>query len=155
MGRLVGLLLGGLSGVVHDRIALLSTEFREEAVRARSMLIGSVAVILLAALALAFVGLAIVVAAGEQYRAVAAGGVALVFAAGAAYAVWQMRALRADKPGPFSASLAELKKDREALTQRAQSGRDDLAQGGRELARLVSIGLIAYTIARRLRSPKA
>jgi uncharacterized membrane protein YqjE len=154
MPRLVGLLLGGLSGVVHDRIALLSTEFREEAVLARSMLIGSVATILLGALGLAFAGLAIVVAVGEQYRAWAAAGVALVFSAAAAYAVWKTSHVRADKPGPFSASLEELKKDREALTQRAQAGRDDLAQGGRELARLVSIGLIAYTIARRLRSSR-
>ena len=151
MSRLVGLLLGGLSGVVHDRIALLSTEFREEAVRARSMLIGSVAAIFLGALGLAFAGLAFVVAMGEQYRAWAAAAVALVFALATCYAVWKTSKVRGDKPGPFSASLQELKQDREALTQRAQAGRDDLAQGGRELARLVSIGLVAYTIARRLR----
>jgi uncharacterized membrane protein YqjE len=155
MTRLLGLLLGGLSGVLQDRMALLGTEMREEAVLARSMLIGSVAAIILGALGLAFAGLAFVVAVGEQYRAWAAAGVALVFGLATAYAVWKTSKVRGDKPGPFSASLEELKKDREALGQRAQAGRDEVAQGGRELARLVSIGLVAYTIARRLRSSKA
>ena len=144
-------LLGGLSGLVHDRLALLGTELRAEAVRARWMVVYSLSAILLGALGLAFAGLTLVITVGEAYRPLAALGVSLVFATGAGYAVWRARCSLAERPGPFSGSLAELERDREALMRRAEQERKTVAETGRQVLSVVSIGLMAYDIARRLR----
>lgn len=143
-------LLGGFAGLAHSRLALLGTELREEAVRARSTLVGAVAAIMLGALGLAFAGGALVLAADESHRALVAAGLALVFIAGGAYAAWWVQRIMAAKPGVFSGSLAELERDREALLGESRSARASFAEGGEELLRLASIGVMAYTIARRL-----
>lgn len=144
-------LLSGLTGLVHDRLALLGTELREEVARARSMLVDSVAAILLGGLGLAFAGLALVIAVGEQYRALAAGAVAVIFGAAAGYTAWRAKCALSAKAGAFSASLAELERDRAALTERAQADRKSIAESSRQVLSVISIGLMAYDIARRLR----
>lgn len=144
-------LLGGLTNLVQDRLALLGTELREEAVRARWMVVYSLSAILLGALGLAFAGLTLVMTVSEPYRHYAALGVSLVFAGGAGYAVWRARCSLTERPGPFSGSLAELERDREALMRRAADERKSVAETGRQLLSVVSIGLMAYDIARRLR----
>ncbi|HYX66181.1 MAG TPA: phage holin family protein [Burkholderiales bacterium] len=144
-------LLGGLTNLVQDRLALLGTELREEAVRARWMVVYSLSAILLGALGLAFAGLTLVIMVSEPYRHYAALGVSLVFAGGAAYAGWRARCSITERPGPFSGSLAELERDREALMRRAADERKSVAETGRQLLSVVSIGLMAYDIARRLR----
>lgn len=144
-------LLGGLTNLVQDRLALLGTELREEAVRARWMVVYSLSAILLGALGLAFAGLTLVITVSEPYRQYAALGVSLVFAGGAAYAAWRARCSITERPGPFSGSLAELERDREALMRRAADERKSVAETGRQLLSVVSIGLMAYDIARRLR----
>jgi len=144
-------LLGGLAGLLHNRVVLLGTELREEAARARWMVVDSVAAILLGALGLAFAGFALVISVGEQYRAVAAIGVALAFGAAAGYTAWRARCAFSAKPGAFSGSLAELERDREALMQRAQEDRRSVAESSRQVLSVISIGLLAFNIARRLR----
>ena len=148
-------LLGSLTGLVHQRLTLLGIELREEAVRARWMLVDSVAAILLAALGLAFAGFALVISVGEQYRAVVAGSVALVFGAAAGYTAWRAKCALSARTGAFSGSLAELERDREALTRRAQDDRRSVAESGRQVLSVISIGLLAFDIARRLRSRRS
>ena len=143
-------LLGGFAGLAHSRLALLGTELREEAARVRATLVGAFAAIMLGALGLAFAGGALVMAADESHRALVAAALGLVFVAGGAYAAWWVQRLMAAKPGVFSGSLAELERDREALVAESRSARTSLAEGGEELLRLASIGVMAYTIARRL-----
>jgi uncharacterized membrane protein YqjE len=144
-------LLGRFIGLVHQRLTLLGIELREEAVRARWMLVNSVAAILLGALGLAFAGFALVISVGEQYRAIAAGGVALVFGAAAGYTAWRAKCALSTRAGAFGVSLAELERDREALMKRAQEDRKAVAEGGRQVLSVISIGLLAFDIARRLR----
>ncbi len=143
-------LLGGVAGLAHSRLALLGTELREEAARVRATLVGAFAAIMLGALGLAFAGGALVMAADESHRALVAAALGLVFIAGGAYAAWWVQRLMAAKPGVFSGSLAELERDREALVAESRSARTSFAEGGEELLRLASIGVMAYTIARRL-----
>ncbi len=143
-------LLGGVAGLAHSRLALLGTELREEAARVRATLVGAFAAIMLGALGLAFAGGALVMAADEAHRALVAAALGLVFIAGGAYAAWWVQRLMAAKPGVFSGSLAELERDREALVAESRSARTSFAEGGEELLRLASIGVMAYTIARRL-----
>ena len=51
----------------------------------------------------------------------------------------------------FAASLAELERYREALIGDSRDAQSALADSGRELVRLVSIGLAAYSVGKRLR----
>ena len=144
-------LLAGFTGLVHDRLALLGTELREEVARVRSTLVGAFAAILLGGLGLAFVGVAVVLAVDESRRVGAAAAVALAFLAAAAYASWKVRRILAAKAGAFSASLAELERDRQALLERGESERKSFAKSSREIMNMVSIGLLAYDIARRVK----
>lgn len=149
---LLGALLGGVAGLAHSRLALLGVELREEGARVRAALVGAFGAIVLGALGLSFAGGALVLGVDESHRAAAAAGLGIVFLAGGAYAAWWVQRLMAARPGVFSGSLAELARDRAALTAESQSSRASLAQGGEELMRLVSIGVMAYALARRLRS---
>jgi uncharacterized membrane protein YqjE len=74
-----------------------------------------VIVVLLGALAAVFAGLALIIAIQGEYRAMAAGLIALAFLALAAVAGWSMRRLTIAKPRAFDASLTELERDYDAL----------------------------------------
>ena len=76
------------------------------------LMVGALAAILLAALAVGFGGAALVMAAAEHRVAVAA-GLALAFLAAAALIAWKVN--REAKLRPFAASVAELRRDVEAL----------------------------------------
>ena len=143
-------LLRGAAGLAHSRLALLGTELREEGARVRATLVGAFAAIILGALGLAFAGGALVLAVDESQRAAVAAGLALAFIAGGAYAAWWVQRTMTAKQDVFGASLAELERDRAALVAESQSARASLAEGGEELVRLASIGVMAYTLARRL-----
>ncbi|HEX4926572.1 MAG TPA: phage holin family protein [Burkholderiales bacterium] len=144
-------LLTGFTDLVHDRLALLGNELRAEVLRARWMVVSSISAVLLGALGLAFAGLALVISVGEQYRALVAAAVAILFGAGAAYAAWRAKCALSARAGAFSGSLGELERDREALLARSESERKSVADTGRQVLSMVSIGLMAYDIARRLR----
>lgn len=151
MVRPLRAVLGGVAGLAHARLALLGSELREEGVRVRSTLVGAFAAVTLGGLGVAFAGAAIVLAADESHRVAAAALFALLFISGALGSAWYVHRLLAAKPGVFGGSLAELERDREALVAESRSARTSLAEGGEELLRLASIGVMAYTIARRLR----
>lgn len=109
-------LLASLLALARTRLELFSTELQEELTRLIFTVIGAVVVLVLAALGVAFAALALIIAAGEQYRSILAASVALVLIALAGAAWWSLRGLGREKPRPLSATLAELERDRDALS---------------------------------------
>lgn len=108
-------LLASLAGLARTRLELLSTELHTELAYLAATLLGALAALLLATLGLAFAGLAIVIAAGEEHRLAAAVSLAVVFLALAAAAGWSLRRIAPATRRPFSGSLAELERDCNAL----------------------------------------
>jgi uncharacterized membrane protein YqjE len=108
-------LLAGLLALARTRLELFGTELQEELTRLFFTLIGAMAVLLLVALGLGFAALAIIVSLAEESRALAAAAMGVVFLVGAFAAACSMRRLARAKPRTFSATLAELDRDREAL----------------------------------------
>jgi uncharacterized membrane protein YqjE len=108
-------LLAGLLALGRTRLELFGTELQEELTRLFLTLVGAIAVLLLAALGLAFAGVAALISLGEDYRALAAAAMGVLFFAGAFAAAWSMRRLTREKPRLFSATIGELERDREAL----------------------------------------
>jgi uncharacterized membrane protein YqjE len=109
-------LLASVLGLARTRLDLLSTELQEILARLVLLMIGAVAAILLGALAFGFGAVALVMAAPEEHRVWVSAGLALAFLAAAALLAWQVR--RDAKALPFTASLAELERDLEALKPR-------------------------------------
>ena len=144
-------LAGSIAGLAHARLGLLATEGREELARFAFIVLFGCAAILLAILALAVGSAAVIMAVAEGHRLIAAAVLAILFASGAGYAVVRLRREVAVKPAAFGASLAELEADRAALVQGSRENRSALVESSDELVRLLNIGLIAYTIGRRLR----
>lgn len=109
-------LLATLLGLARTRLELLSVEMQELLARLVLIMIGAVAAILLAALALGFGAVALVMAVPSEHRVAVAAGLAIAFLAAAAIIGWRVR--REAKVRPFAASLIELKRDTEALEPR-------------------------------------
>ncbi len=101
--------------VLHTRGDLLSTELEEEITRLVGVLVWSFAGVFAAIVGVAFVGVAILIAAPAQARVAVAAAMAAVFL-GVGVAGWlSIRRIARAKPRPFDASLGELEKDREKL----------------------------------------
>ena len=108
-------LLEGLLALARTRLELFGTELQEQLTRLFFTLIGAMIVLALAALGAGFLGLALLIALSEEYRALAAVTMGIAFLGLAFAAAWSLRRLTFEKPPAFSASLAELQRDREAL----------------------------------------
>jgi uncharacterized membrane protein YqjE len=104
-----------LVSIVHTRLELVATELQEEIARLASVVIWSVAALLLAVVGLAFLAVAIVLAAAPAWRAVVAGAIAAALIAAAVLAWLVARRVQRAKPRAFDASLAELERDDERL----------------------------------------
>lgn len=150
MIRSLGTLLASVAGLAEDRVALLGTELREELGRFALVLLAGCTIIVLAALSLGAAAATLVLAAGD-YRIAAGLVVAVLFGVAAFYLAWQLRIALAREPVAFASSRAELERDRRFLVERAEERRIQVADSGAELVRLVSIGVLAYSIVRRLR----
>ena len=109
-------LLATVLGLARTRLELLSVEMQELLARLVLIMIGAVAAILLAALALGFGAVALVMAVPPEHRVAVSAGLALAFLAAAAFIGWQVR--REAKERPFAASLTELERDVKALEPR-------------------------------------
>ena len=108
-------LLAGVIALARTRLELFGTELQEALARLFFILIGAIAVLLLAALGLGCAAIGVLLLVDEAHRALAAALMAAAFLAGALAAAWSMRRLTGDKPPMFAASVAELERDREAL----------------------------------------
>jgi uncharacterized membrane protein YqjE len=109
-------LLASVLGLARTRLELLSVEMQELLARLVLIMIGAVAAILLAALALGFGAVALVMAVPPEHRVAVSAGLALAFLAAAAFIGWQVR--REAKVRPFAASLTEIERDAKALEPR-------------------------------------
>jgi uncharacterized membrane protein YqjE len=107
--------LAGALELGRTRIELAGAEMREELSRVAATVIGGLAVVMLAALGLAFGAAALVFTVSEANRIAAAAGVAVFFLAAAALVAWQLRRLAARKPRAFDATLGELERDLKAI----------------------------------------
>ena len=99
----------------RTRFELFSVELREELGRLTAGLLGGLAVLVLAALGLAFAGLAVVMYVGEANRVAALIGVALFFFAVAVVVALLVRRVAKEKPRAFDATITELRRDLDAI----------------------------------------
>jgi len=104
-----------LLGLLQARLELLGTELREEQARLLGLLAWSAVAFLLLQMGVLFLGLLAVAAWGEERRLLALAVVAALFLAAGGLAWWFARRHLQRDDGPFTASLAELGRDRESL----------------------------------------
>jgi uncharacterized membrane protein YqjE len=100
---------------VHTRVQLFGVELEQELLRACSVIIQSVSALLLACLAVGFIGLAIIVVFWDSHRELVAILVAAFFALLAAVAAILLKRTLAIRPKPFHSTLDVLECDSEAL----------------------------------------
>jgi uncharacterized membrane protein YqjE len=109
-------LAGTLLSIGSTRLALLSTELEEEIVWRCSMLIWTLVGLFCAGVGAVLVTVLFAVIWWESNRLIALGLPAIVFLLGAVFC-WRLVIDKARaKPALFSASLAEISKDRQYLT---------------------------------------
>ena len=107
--------VAGLMELGHTRLELLGVELREEMTRFTTTLLGGLAALALAVLAVAFGALAIVIAVSDEHRVLAALLVAAGFAAAAVIVAVLLRGAARRKPRAFDASLTEMARDYQAI----------------------------------------
>jgi uncharacterized membrane protein YqjE len=108
-------LLAGVFTLARTRLELFGTELQEELTRLFFLLTYAVVILVVGGLAAAFSGLALIISLAEEYRALAAAVIAIVFLALAVAAVFSMRRLTFPRPRAFNSSLTELQRDYDAL----------------------------------------
>jgi uncharacterized membrane protein YqjE len=101
--------------LVATRIELLGFELAEQRREAVHLLVLVMAGAVLALLGLISLTGAGILALGPAWRPWGAGVIALAYLGGAAWAFLRIRRLLRDRPPPFAATAAELKRDREWL----------------------------------------
>ena len=112
-----GLLSTGVN-LVHNRLQLFGVELAEERVRLVSMIAYGVVAVLCIVTGLVFLAIFFTVLLWESNRLLALGVFSVIFlGAGVVGLTLVMKQARSASP-PFSASLAELRKDRDALATR-------------------------------------
>lgn len=110
-------LAASLVSHLHTRLALFSTELAEEKIRLTSIVFGTLMMVFFLFMALILVATFIVAAAWDSpYRLHIVGGLAIAFLLISAIAGGYVRARLKAGPRPFALSLAELYKDKQALS---------------------------------------
>lgn len=108
-------LITTLLAMGQTRLELLSNDLEEERAWLTSMMVWTLIALFCAALAVVLVTLLVVVVFWDTYRLLALSVMIGVFVVGAGFA-WRVACnMSRSKPRLFSASLAELSKDREQL----------------------------------------
>jgi uncharacterized membrane protein YqjE len=108
-------LLAGLLELGRTRFELFGTELREELARLAATVLGGLAVVLLAALGLAFGATALILGVSEANRIAVTAGVAAFFLLAAGIVAWQLLRVAGAKPRAFDATLSELQRDLNAI----------------------------------------
>lgn len=108
-------LLAGAVGILQTRLQLLSSELEEEGVRIlQVLLLGAIALVCFA-MALVLGSLLVVVLFWDTHRVAAILVLAGLYAGGGLLAVLSLKARARARSRLFAGSLAELRKDHEAL----------------------------------------
>jgi uncharacterized membrane protein YqjE len=108
-------MLAGILELGRTRFELFGAELREELGRLAATVLGGLAVLVLAALGLAFGAAALILHASEANRLAVTVGVAVAFLLAAAIAGWQVKRIAAAKPRAFDATISELEHDLKAI----------------------------------------
>ena len=102
---------------VQNRAELLAVEFQEEKDHAIELIIWVMALLCFAIMTLLLLSAAIILVFPEHLRAYAAGGLAVIYLAGGVWSFFRLRSRLKNRPIPFSATVDEIKKDREWLVK--------------------------------------
>lgn len=108
-------LLSTLTSIVSTRLELLANELHEERLHLTQMFIYTLSALFFFGLSLLLLTALIVVLFWEDHRLAVLGTLSVLFSVLGALAVMLLRSKAQNKPRLFSASLAELIKDREQL----------------------------------------
>ena len=108
-------LLTTLVAMAHTRVELFGTEIEEEVRRVVALLLGGLAVLTLASLALLFSGLVVIAAYWDTHRLAATVGVAIGFFVLTAVSYLAVRARTRRRSRLLASTLDELERDLELL----------------------------------------
>jgi uncharacterized membrane protein YqjE len=103
--------------LVHTRLALAGVELAEERDRLKSQLTLLVVGVVAAGFTLLSASIFVIVYFWDTHREGAIIGLTLFYAVIAAWALLRATTIRRDAPAPFSATLAELEKDRQRFVR--------------------------------------
>jgi len=107
-----------LLSFAETRARLAATEFEEQAVRIAEIAVLAAAALFFLGLALLFIALMVVLASWNSNPVLAASVIGVLFLGLAGAAVLVARTRMRERPKFLSATIAELKKDREQVEQR-------------------------------------
>jgi len=110
-------LADALLGLARTRLELASLEYSEERGRVGHQLALLLAGIGCLLFALLFAATGVVVYFWDSYRLAAIVGVMIFFVAAGAVLLWRRMELSQTSPAPFATTLAELEKDRAAISR--------------------------------------
>lgn len=113
--RRIGADLASLAGM---RVELFGVELREQFDRWLSAVVLALLTVMLGCIGLGFVAVLVAVAFWDSHPLIALGVFALLFLGAAAWCARRLSAVVVDSPAPFEATLAEFRKDREAIDPR-------------------------------------
>jgi len=100
-----------LVALLGTRVELAAIELKEESERRKRLLVLALVAVLFLGAGLAALAVLVVVLFWESARVSAIAGVCIVYTAIGAWALARFRAILRDSPPPFSATLAEFRKD--------------------------------------------
>ncbi|HSD97775.1 MAG TPA: phage holin family protein [Sulfuricaulis sp.] len=109
-------LLATLLDIVQTRIAIVATEFEEERVRLRELVVFGFVALFFVNLGVVLFTLLVVMLFWESHRLYVMGGFALLYLGVGVAAGISLRHRLKSRPRLFAATLAELAKDRDQLT---------------------------------------
>ena len=104
-------------GLVRTRLELASVEFREERERALARFVLVATAVMFLAFAVLLGSILVVVVFWDTHRVAALAGVTLVHAAIGVFALLRLKHDLRSAPAPFTATLAEFKRDGEWLAE--------------------------------------
>ena len=107
----VGRIAATFAAMAQTRLALAAVEVQEEAQRFLGYIVMALLSLILSGIALLLTALLVVVIFWDTYRIAAAGGMALLFFAGAAMVAFKLKSAFAARPPLLGATLGELNKD--------------------------------------------
>ena len=113
----LGRLLKTVLAIAHNRLELLLVELREERWRLFDTLIVAGIVLIMATMTLMAATITIVVVCVKAERLDLVVALVLLYLAGTIFSFWRLR-VRLKQWTPFSATLAELKKDKACLDKK-------------------------------------
>jgi len=109
-------LLATLLDIVQTRVAIVATEFEEERVRLRELVVFGFVALFFVNLGIVLFTLLVVMLFWESHRLYVMGGFALLYLGVGVVAGISLRHRLKSRPRLFATTLAELSKDRDQLT---------------------------------------